>query len=193
VLNPGGDERIELKGKTALVPHTILGGAGAAEIDITGIPATYDHLRLVAGLRTGVGAAALTSLQIRINADAAAANYASLTMNLQHSAALSTFEYLEGVITGGRLALVAPWDSAPAGYMGVITADFYECTDGASAHLPLDGADARRQPQRRNPAGRGMADVEKHGEPDHGDQDRQRDRHQLRRRFGLCIIWSEMT
>jgi hypothetical protein len=124
ILNPGGDERIELKGQTAIVPFTVLGGS-SGPIDLTSIPTWFEHLRLVVGLRTE-GAFATQNLAIRVNGDTTAANYASFSTVLQHSAALTTHEALEGLTGYGRCIAVFPGALAPAGYLGVMYFDFYE-------------------------------------------------------------------
>ena len=52
-----------------VVNHTELGAGSATMIDVTSIPATYDHLYLVGSLRSDKASATRTSAEIQFNAD----------------------------------------------------------------------------------------------------------------------------
>jgi hypothetical protein len=122
--NPGAAEFVGLHVQTTIAPLTVLGGF-AAFINLAGIPATYEHLRLVVGLRTS-DPGVLADLLVRCNNDTAAANYASLSSSVQHSAVRTTAQTLEGGTTGGHLPNTLAGGGATAGYQGVIYFDFYE-------------------------------------------------------------------
>lgn len=122
--NAGGAEFYGVHADTSIVPHTVLGGF-AATIDLTAIPTTYEHLRLVLGIRTAASAI-LDDLLIRCNGDAGVANYASLSAMVAHSGSLTTAQALEGTIAGGQLKNAAAGGTSTSPYQGVVILDFYE-------------------------------------------------------------------
>lgn len=108
------------------ISRTVLGSA-AANIDITSIPATYDHLRLVIKIRSTVAATA-TNLNIRFNNDSGA-NYDFV--RVQAAGDGGAFDGLGGYGGAAGTIGVIPGASASAGLFGIAIVEIpeYAATD----------------------------------------------------------------
>lgn len=105
-----------------LISKTTLGGTTAA-IDLTGIPGTFEHLRLYVTGRSNAAAQTWDHMHIELNGDTTVANYGS--QRIASSASVVT----EGQFTTGgywKLPQQIPAANAGASAVGSCVIDFIE-------------------------------------------------------------------
>lgn len=126
IATPGGNETILLDVSTAslgalvkIVDRTEFGSNQSA-FTMSSIPNTYNHLLLVANLRSSAGGAGVSDdLIIRLNGDSGS-NYTNLSTETKHSASLATTEDLAaGGLTGWRVRNAINNSSGAAVFTGV--------------------------------------------------------------------------
>jgi hypothetical protein len=120
ILNPGGDEQLEISTQLALAvidEDTLVSSASA--INISGISSDYSDWLLVAALRSTRAASTIDTIIARVEADATAGNYFAQRLK----AASTSVGGAELIGTDARLMADAeiPAASSPAGAFGMLT------------------------------------------------------------------------
>lgn len=106
--------------ETVIVANTELSG-NLATIDLTSIPATFKHLKLILQLRTDRAGATVDDVYVRFNADSNAANYYSYSAYISGTTPTTTaLERLGATATGIQVANGATGATASTDHISLV-------------------------------------------------------------------------
>lgn len=134
----GAMGKVTLPGDFESIATVTVGSGGAADIQFTSLPTTYQHLQIRGIVRLASGAAGTNNLYMRLNSDTGS-NYARHNLSGSGSSAVSEAASSTTAAFGGRNAI--PRNGAAANLFGVFVIDIldYRNTNKATTIRSLTG------------------------------------------------------
>lgn len=134
VLN---NAKIQDRGMTEITAYQALGASGS--INITSIPALYDHLVVYVTLRS-TRASTFDNLLMRFNNDSTTTNYVSVALRGSHSATWITSESLTSGSDGGLvLTRAMPAANSPANWFAALRIEVFGYASSNHKQIVITG------------------------------------------------------